>query len=109
MILIWANSICLESKSQKMIGLILIAAGIYVLIKGKIGVDNKRYLQRPKSVIVGIILIILGLLMGYVNWGLIAVLFVATIIVSYYMAKEITLENPTGIENSKNSSTAKIE
>jgi cytochrome c biogenesis protein CcdA len=91
-----------------MIGIILIAAGIYVLAKGKIGVDNKKYLQKPKSIIVGIILIILGLLMGFVNWGLIAVLFIATIVASYYMAEEIVPENPNTIQNTENNSEAKI-
>jgi cytochrome c biogenesis protein CcdA len=84
-----------------MIGLLLIGAGIYILVKGKIGVDNKRYLQKPRSIVVGIILIILGFLMGFVNLGIIAVLFVVTIVASYFMAEENMVEKSDAVQNAE--------
>jgi len=82
-----------------MIGLLLIAAGIFILIKGRIGVDEKRYLQRPKSTYVGIVLIILGLLPDFnVSIFLVLMLFVVTVIVAYFIANKTDVASAQGKE-----------
>jgi Ca2+/Na+ antiporter len=78
-----------------MIDLIFIAAGVFILIKGRIGVDEKRYLQRPKSVYVGVVLVILGVLLNLdVNVFLVLALFVLTVVVAYYTAEKTDTTKP---------------
>jgi hypothetical protein len=76
-----------------MIQLILIAAGIFILAKGKVDVSSKKELVRPKSAIVASILIVIGLLMTYIKLSgaieiILSVSLVATVFISYLLAEE---------------------
>jgi hypothetical protein len=76
-----------------MIQLILIAAGIFILAKGRIDVSSKKILVRPKSAYVAIILVISGLSMNYIKMDGASAVFlflvlVATVVTSYFLAED---------------------
>lgn len=81
-----------------MIQLILIVAGIYILIKGRINFSTERALVRPKSVYVGIALIIDGILISYINFYAYGVL-ILIMILAYFLSQKaetgILPDNPT--------------
>lgn len=73
-----------------MIQILLIIAGIYGLFKGKINFSKNRVLVKPISIYVGIIFIVLALLINYVSDLFVLGLLVITLVISYFLSKNIS-------------------
>jgi hypothetical protein len=76
-----------------MIQIIIIVAGIYVLVKRKIDFSKTRELVKPKSIYIGIALIIVGILSSFIDFIAYGLL-IATVVISYFLSQKKVEANP---------------
>jgi len=69
-----------------MIPIIIVIAGIYILIKGKINFSKNKELVKPKSIFVGVSLIISGVI-GFLNVIVALGLLILIMIISYFLSQ----------------------
>jgi len=84
--------------------IILLLAGAYILVKGKINFSRDRELTRPKSIFAGVVLISLAVLMYFLNLDifLIGGFSVLTLIGTYFLSDKVASSNDYSVDNKQN-------
>ena len=78
-----------------MVQIILLAAGIYILAKGRINFSKNRELVKPNSLYIGGALAASGVLMFVIGFEIPLILAIVTIIASFFLSRKIETPAPS--------------